>query len=204
MTGAEVALILGLAAIIAVVALFRKPIATGRGTKLGISVSKLFRIDVTIDAAEREAAQEAISTAAREKGYSTSTSNMSQIDSLTTARLARVLWVDDNPDNNLYETAALESVGLFVTKATSTEAAKFYLDRLPPSIVITDLGRGPDPEAGRMLLAYVRSKYPQLPVIVYTTNAAAQRSHLSAEGAAAVVDDPADLMAAVQANRPRP
>ncbi|MDQ6772756.1 MAG: hypothetical protein M3024_07180, partial [Candidatus Dormibacteraeota bacterium] len=42
----------------------------------------------------------------------------------------------------------LEQLGLFVMKATSTDAGEFYLRRLEFAIVITDAGRGRDFSAG--------------------------------------------------------
>ena len=56
----------------------------------------------------------------------------------------RVLWVDDNPDNNIEEYLMLRALGLTITQATSNTAADRYRARLAFDLVITDLGRGSD------------------------------------------------------------
>lgn len=124
------------------------------------------------------------------------------IESVRAARAARVLWVDDNPDNNGHETVALEDLGLFVTKATSTAAALVYASYLSFDLVITDKGRRGNHDAGLELLRALGSRNLQWPVIVYTVNAAAHRDEMVAGGAAAVVDTPSELMKAVMSIRP--
>ncbi|MGH8909058.1 MAG: response regulator [Egibacteraceae bacterium] len=153
------------------------------------------------DAAAREAAKESIRQAAEQRGENDVSNAERKIDETATVRLARLLWVDDNPDNNLYETVALEQLGLLVTKAASTDAGLFYLSRLPYSLAITDLGRDEGPEAGLDFIRQAMTAYPHLPVIVYTMNAEATQAKLIGEGASAVVDQPGDLVSAVLAAR---
>lgn len=200
MTSTDVWLVLGLVAIIGILLVVVLALQKGRAAKAGISFGELFRAQVEVGATERAGAIEAVRTVAEQRGGNDA---REVIDRTTTARLARVLWVDDNPDYNLYETVALERLGLFVTKATSTEAGEFYLRELSISIIITDVTRGEDWEAGKTLLARVRSAYPDLPVIFYTTRAEERRPALVSAGATAVVDTPGDLLAAVAEHRPQ-
>ncbi|MBM2622028.1 hypothetical protein JIG36_41650 [Actinoplanes sp. LDG1-06] len=102
--------------------------------------------------------------------------------------LARVLWLDDEPDNNLYETVALEQLGRFVTKTTTVDAALHYLGELDFELVIT--GRN-----GVGLIKRMRGAGLTQPVVVYTTNA----SQLTVLGAQAVIDHPHELVKAVNA-----
>ena len=202
-TATDVELVLGLVAIIGILVVVVLAVRKGSPTKAKITVGEIFHAEVEVGTAERAAAIEAVRKAAEQKGGTDATPGAQAIDRTTVARLARVLWVDDNPDCNLYETVALERLGLFVTKATSTEAGEFFLRELPISIVVTDVVRGKDQEAGKTLLAKVKSSHPELPVIFYTTGAEMKRAALVAAGAAAVVDVPGDLIAAVVQQRTR-
>lgn len=203
MSSIEVGLILGLAAIIAVLLAVLVAVLMGRKATATLDVAQIVHARVVVGAAERAAASEAVRTASEQKGGTARDAGTQVIEQTTVTRLARVLWVDDNPDYNLYETVALERLGLFVTKATSTAAGEFYLNALSISLVVTDLRRGGDPNAGRDLLAKVRASRPELPVIIYTTGADAKRDDLLAAGAADVADLPGDLVAAVLRHRPQ-
>jgi len=85
----------------------------------------------------------------------------------------RILWVDDRPDNNRLETAALAKLQIEVVAVTSTKAA---LDRLasdpePFDLVLSDWQR---PElhidllsAGIHLLRELRARHLTMPVVFY-------------------------------------
>jgi PleD family two-component response regulator len=113
---------------------------------VSLSFGDLFQAEITLDERSTALAEEAVRRAAEERGESVDVSPVQD----TSTRLARVLWVDDNPDNNFYETVALERLGRFVTKTTSTSAALRYLAELPFSLVITDVGRGGDHGHGKV------------------------------------------------------
>jgi len=89
---------------------------------------------------------------------------------------------------------ALENLGRFVTKTTSTEAALTYLKEMEFALVITDLGRGHDRRAGEELIRLVRASGRTVPIVVYTVGAAEKRAALVAAGADAVVDSPGELI----------
>jgi len=106
----------------------------------------------------------------------------------------RILWVDDRPDNNRYEIAALAKLQIEVILVTSTKAA---LDRLesdpePFDLVLSDWQR---PElhldtlsAGIHLLRQARKAHPAVPIIFYHGSSdererAARRDQALREGA---------------------
>src|SRR6516225_6613525 len=69
-----------------------------------------------------------------------------------------VLWVDDRPDNNIFERAAMEKYNVQFVLANSTEEAIAKLSSAPFDAIISDMGRPPDPRAGCTLLQAVRSR----------------------------------------------
>ncbi|MGH8898231.1 MAG: response regulator [Egibacteraceae bacterium] len=188
--------------VVVIVAFVLIKVVTNHGSgKAEFSVGSLLTAKVEFDAATRERAKESIRKAAEQRGETDISKTERKIDNTTSVQLARLLWVDDNPDNNLYETVALEQLGLLITKATSTDAGLFYLSQLQYALAITDLGRNEGPEAGLDFTRRVKITYPDLPVIVYTINAVAVRAKLIGAGATAVVDQPGDLANAVLATR---
>ncbi|GGI76701.1 hypothetical protein GCM10007978_12940 [Shewanella hanedai] len=86
------------------------------------------------------------------------------------AAIGRILWVDDNPDNNIKERAALREhdIGVYIT--TSTEEALLLLSIYGYEMVISDMGRGEDPIAGLKLLRQIRESGGKIPYIIYTIN----------------------------------
>ncbi|HYB01696.1 MAG TPA: TIR domain-containing protein [Ktedonobacteraceae bacterium] len=81
---------------------------------------------------------------------------------------AKVLWVDDRPQLNTYERQALEQLGIQFTISTSTEDA---LEKLQGdnkySVIISDMGRPPDKQAGYTLLEEIRKRGITIPFIIY-------------------------------------
>jgi CheY-like chemotaxis protein len=189
------ALLFGVAVLIVVAILLWRAGDRGAGAKVSLSFGQIFEAEITLDQKNASSAESAVLRAAEERGEAVAASPVRT----TSTRLARLLWVDDNPDNNLYETVALEQLGRFITKTTSTEAAMRYLDELPFSLIITDVERGNDRRAGEELIRRVRATGRTVPIIVYTLGAAAQRDHLRGLGADAVVDMPDDLVSEVNA-----
>ena len=69
-----------------------------------------------------------------------------------------ILWVDDRPENNVYERQALEALGIRFTISTSTEDALVKLRQRTFDVIISDMGRPPDLRAGYTLLEAVQTK----------------------------------------------
>jgi len=171
--------------------------------KANVTVPSILSIEVEFDASSAEQAKASIRKAAKDRGDEQIDVVERVIDGTRSVRLARLLWVDDNPDNNVYETVALEKLGLLITKAISTASGLFYLERLRFSLAVTDLGRPEGPEVGIEFIRAVKRLHEHVPVIVYTTNADSVRERLIKEGAEAVVDQPGDLVQTVLAVRSR-
>jgi CheY-like chemotaxis protein len=80
----------------------------------------------------------------------------------------RVLWVDDHPEHNESETAALLRLQIEVQTAHSTVEGMKVLENDPAfHLVISDWGRAWEWQAGLRLLSKVRELRPSLPVIFY-------------------------------------
>jgi CheY-like chemotaxis protein len=114
----------------------------------------------------------------------------------------RVLWVDDHPENNRYEIAALSKLQIDVVTATSTGAALTAIEEDPDGfdLVISDWGRmweGPD--AGMRLLSKIRTAGSMLPLVFYhgefaPAARAARRQQAVAAGAIGEAVYPAELI----------
>ena len=86
------------------------------------------------------------------------------------ASRSTVLWVDDNPSNNIYERQALEALGVSFVSAISTEDALKKISRQRFDAIISDMGRPPDSRAGYTLLDKLRSNGDQTPFIIYASS----------------------------------
>ena len=78
-----------------------------------------------------------------------------------------ILWVDDNPANNLFAVRALRKLNLDVEQTTSTEAAIAAIERRSFDLVISDMGRGQDMRAGYDLLKQIRDRGSQVPFFIF-------------------------------------
>lgn len=161
--------------------------------KASLKFGELFSAEVQLGQQEEARAESALRKAERQRGAPVQPSPVMR-DAAAIITLARILWVDDHPDNNVYEILALESLGRFVTVATSTEAGLLYLRQLDFAAAITDVERADDPTAGESFIKRARESGHQLPIAVYTSNAAIWRNSLLASGAQAVLDLPGDLI----------
>ena len=194
-----IATILGFAVVGAILVLLLRQQRLGRAGKALFRFGEIFEASFEFSAEERVSVDQAVTEATKQKVGPTTKKTVGSLEIPSEGGLARVLWVDDNPDNNLYETVALERLGRFVTKTTSTEAALRYLRELRFSVAISDLGRYDNPRAGLDFVDRARSAGHTLPVIIYTLNADRHVEEGMAAGAAAVVDMPDELVNAVQA-----
>nr|WP_225311420.1 response regulator [Microbispora cellulosiformans] len=79
----------------------------------------------------------------------------------------RILWVDDLPEGNSYLTALFRQLGMVVDEVTSTDRALGRLDQHTYDLVISDLHRGADSQAGIEMLRAFRSRGISLPVIIH-------------------------------------
>ncbi|QZH75949.1 MAG: winged helix-turn-helix domain-containing protein [Erythrobacter sp.] len=106
--------------------------------------------------------------------------------------VGRVLWVDDNPDNNSEETSYLERRGIAVYQAPSTEQALALLEMYDYNAVISDMNRGETPLAGLELVREMRRRNDPTPFFLYTVVPSVAQERLLAEAGgqrAAVTSD---------------
>jgi len=111
-----------------------------------------------------------------------------------------VLWVDDRPDNNIYERQAMEALGVRFILALSTEEALTFLRRQSFDMIISDMGRPPDPRAGYTLLDDLRRSGNITPFFIYAGSRSPEhireaRSH----GAIGCTNSARELISAVTA-----
>ena len=83
-----------------------------------------------------------------------------------------VLWVDDRPENNVYERKAFEAVGLKFSLALSTDEALAIQERQKFAAVISDMGRKEGPREGYVLLDAMRKDGNSTPLFFYASSAA--------------------------------
>lgn len=107
---------------------------------------------------------------------------------------ASVLWVDDNPTNNLYERKSLEALGIHFTISPSTEDALEKLRSYKYDVIISDMGRGLDRKAGYTLLAAKQKLGDKTPYIIYAgSNLQEQKVEARQKGAIGSTNNPQEL-----------
>lgn len=78
-----------------------------------------------------------------------------------------ILWVDDRPENNVYERNILEKYGLRFSLALSTQQALQQMKYNHFSLIVSDMGRKEGPDEGYVLLKEIRDKNKTIPFIIY-------------------------------------
>ncbi len=83
-----------------------------------------------------------------------------------------ILWVDDKPMNNVYESSILKRLGASIVFARSTGEALAFLERDSHDLIISDIHRVEDgrsnPDAGYELLEALTRPNMNIPLIFYT------------------------------------
>lgn len=79
----------------------------------------------------------------------------------------RILWVDDRPENNVYERQAMEAMGLEFTLALSTDEALHVLSTRRFAAIISDMGRKEGAQEGYKLLEALRGRDKTTPFFIY-------------------------------------
>lgn len=120
-------------------------------------------------------------------------------ESLTSDWRRRILWVDDRPDNNLYERRRMEMLGVTFTLAKSTDEAMSLLESEEYGIIISDMGRREGPTEGYTLLERLRKIRNQTPFLIYAGSSAEKHKREAlARGAQGSTNDPNDLIEMVR------
>lgn len=101
----------------------------------------------------------------------------------------RILWVDDEPQNNILLSEFLRDQGVDVDVALSTAEAMRQIGRRTYAAVVTDLGRVEEgnyvDDAGVELIKCVRDRNITIPIYVYTSKDGVKRARTVAEQAGA-------------------
>jgi CheY-like chemotaxis protein len=79
----------------------------------------------------------------------------------------KILWVDDHPDNNIYERQAFGSIGITFHLARSTDEALDMISRNKYSAIISDMGRKEGDDEGYVLLEEFRKQDKTTPYFIY-------------------------------------
>lgn len=108
---------------------------------------------------------------------------------------SRVLWVDDRPENNVYERQAMEAMGLEFILALSTEEALMTLATRRFAAIISDMGRNEGPREGYKLLEALRARDKSTPFFIYAgSNAVQHRREAVLRGAQGSTNVAQDLV----------
>jgi CheY-like chemotaxis protein len=106
----------------------------------------------------------------------------------------RILWVDDRPENNVYERKAFEALGLSFSLALSTNEALEILRHNKFAAVISDMGRREGPREGYVLLEAIRREGNKTPFFIYAgSNLPEHRQEAAERGAQGSTNDPQEL-----------
>jgi CheY-like chemotaxis protein len=120
----------------------------------------------------------------------------SSLSSASVLATRKILWVDDTPSNNILLTRSFRDLGITVVNTLSTDDALKELASGKFDLVITDMGRPPDSEAGLTLLHRMREAGISVPVIIYAAAwAAANRGEEPAHGVALITNRPNEVYA---------
>ncbi len=80
---------------------------------------------------------------------------------------AKILWVDDHPENNINEKRTLEGFGVHVDQVTSTTEALNRLLGRSLDLIISDMDRAGRSDAGMELLCSLLSSDCPIPLVFY-------------------------------------
>ncbi|MBK8566205.1 MAG: SUMF1/EgtB/PvdO family nonheme iron enzyme [Saprospiraceae bacterium] len=113
----------------------------------------------------------------------------------------RVLWIDDNPENNQQMIDSWsKSLGILFRQATSTAEAASLLETERFELVISDIGRKGEEHPASATLEMVKRQSPAPPVVFFTDNRGMRlRATLMEAGAYQVTDDIGELQQALSA-----
>jgi CheY-like chemotaxis protein len=82
-------------------------------------------------------------------------------------RGSRVLWIDDEPSSTLTERGALTALGVVIDIAVTDSDAQARLSADHYDVVISDIARGDDGEAGMRFVATIRRYDEGVPILFY-------------------------------------
>ena len=93
----------------------------------------------------------------------------------------QIIWVDDRPENNVYERRAFESLGIEFTLSLNTRDALERLSKQKFAAVISDMGRKEGPREGYALLDSMRKRGDKTPLFFYAASNAPEHKRETRE-----------------------
>jgi CheY-like chemotaxis protein len=168
----------------------------GASFKTSLTLAKIMELKIELSDSDRSAAVSQIGKAAEARGRQAP--RAASVELPEKAQLKQALWVDDFPQNNVHEMAALRAVGVFVTQVTRSDVALKLLTEVEFDVVITDLMRDGDRVAGIEFTKQVRQMGVSTAIIVYTGHVDDREGDALTAGASKVVDEPLSLIKAVR------
>jgi len=106
----------------------------------------------------------------------------------------KILWVDDRPENNVYERQAFESQGIEFNLSLSTNEALEILKTNKYSAIISDMERKEGPQEGYSLLEKIRKSGDKTPFFIYAGSNAPEHKMMALErGAQGSTNRPQEL-----------
>lgn len=106
-----------------------------------------------------------------------------------------ILWVDDRPENNVYERNTLEKYGLIFSLALSTQQALQCMKHNEYALVISDMVRKEGIREGYSLLEEIRKKDKKIPFIIYAGSKSKECADEALKrGAQGYTKDPGELI----------
>ena len=110
------------------------------------------------------------------------------------ASASTILWVDNHPENNVYERRALEAIGATIVLAKSTDEGLAKARDQAFDVIISDMGRGLDRTAGYTLLEKFRKSGIETPFLIYAGSAKPElRAEARKRGAVDATNRPDEL-----------
>jgi len=112
---------------------------------------------------------------------------------------ARLLWVDDQPSNNIYERGALQERGMEITTSVSTEGGLEKIETQDFDVIISDMGRPEGSRAGYDLLERKQEMGDLTPFIIYSGSGKEEhRREARRRGAIGATNRPQELFQLVR------
>lgn len=106
-----------------------------------------------------------------------------------------ILWVDDNPSNNRLAVRAIKKLGIDIEQSLSTEDGLAHLGKRHFDLVISDMGRGSNMQAGYELLAKIRESGNKVPYFIFSSSDRPEfRREAEQRGAQLSTNDMLELM----------
>lgn len=110
----------------------------------------------------------------------------------------QILWVDDRPENNVYERNVLEQYGLDFTLALSTQQALDFMQHNKFALIISDMRRKEGEDEGYVLLDKIRKNNKEIPFIVYAGSSKEEyKNEILKRGGQDYTNTPRELIDAV-------